>query len=102
MRFTAAAEQQPLLDTGGGGGGGGSAGGGGEAVGKTDATSAGTGNEGAGATLCKSAGRALIRMISTAPGHDEDEDFDIMGKVTDSHTPTHTHRQASQTNTHND
>lgn len=84
MRFTAAAEQQPLLDTGGGCGTGGGGGGAGEGTGKADASSAGLGNEGgAGATLCKSAGRALIRMISTAPGHEEDEDFDIMGKVTD-------------------
>lgn len=84
MRFTAAAEQQPLLDTGGGGGTAGGGGGAGEGTGKADASSAGLGNEGgAGATLCKSAGRALIRMISTAPGHEEDEDFDIMGKVTD-------------------
>lgn len=84
MRFTAAAEQQPLLDTGGGGGTGGGGSGAGEGTGKADASSAGLGNEGgAGATLCKSAGRALIRMISTAPGHEEDEDFDIMGKVTD-------------------
>ncbi|KAH8415743.1 hypothetical protein KR222_011736 [Zaprionus bogoriensis] len=88
MRFTAAAEQQPLLDTGGGGAGGGGGGAGGSAAESTGelatnaASSAGPGNEGAGATLCKSAGRALIRMISsTTPSHDEDEDFDIMGKV---------------------
>lgn len=85
MRFAAAAEQQPLLDTGGGGGTGGSGGGTGEGTGKVDASSA---EGGAGATLCKSAGRALIRMISTAPGHEEDEDFDIMGKVTDTHINT--------------
>ncbi|KAH8302061.1 hypothetical protein KR044_002311 [Drosophila immigrans] len=80
MRITTAAEQQPLLDTGGGGGGVGGAAAGGAAA-EAAASTAGPGNDGAGATLCKSAGRALIRMISTAPGHDEDEDFDIMGKV---------------------
>ncbi|XP_060652477.1 ras-related protein Rab-26 isoform X1 [Drosophila nasuta] len=81
IRLTAAAEQQPLLDTGGGGGGTVAApagGGGGDAA---AASTVGPGNDGAGATLCKSAGRALIRMISSAPGQDEDEDFDIMGKV---------------------
>lgn len=85
MRITAAAEQQPLLDTGGGGNG--SGGGGGLTSGRngtaneTAPSIVGPGNDGAGATLCKSAGRALIRMISSTPGQDEDEDFDIMGKV---------------------
>ncbi|XP_034482765.1 ras-related protein Rab-26 isoform X1 [Drosophila innubila] len=69
MRITAACEQQPLLDTGGG------------ASAEVVASTVGPGNDGAGATLCKSAGRALIRMISSTPGQEEDEDFDIMGKV---------------------
>ncbi|KAL7734774.1 hypothetical protein ACLKA6_011061 [Drosophila palustris] len=82
MRITAAAEQQPLLDTGGGGAGGKcGAAGGKAAAGEAVVPTAGPGNDGAGATLCKSAGRALIRMISSTPGQDEDEDFDIMGKV---------------------
>ncbi|XP_034482767.1 ras-related protein Rab-26 isoform X3 [Drosophila innubila] len=68
MRITAACEQQPLLDTGGG------------ASAEVVASTVGPGNDGAGATLCKSAGRALIRMISSTPGQEEDEDFDIMGK----------------------
>ncbi|KAH8365774.1 hypothetical protein KR093_004371 [Drosophila rubida] len=80
MRITAAAEQQPLLDTGGGGGAAAGGAGGGAAA-EAAASTAGPGNDGAGATLCKSAGRALIRMISSAPGQDEDDDFDIMGKV---------------------
>jgi len=94
MRITAAAEQQPLLDTGGGGNG--SGGGGGLNSGRngtaneTAPSIVGPGNDGAGATLCKSAGRALIRMISSTPGQDEDEDFDIMGKVNTTQTQTHT------------
>lgn len=99
MRFTAAAEQQPLLDTGGGGGGTAAGVGVGKTAGKADNTAAGAGNEGAGATLCKSAGRALIRMISTVPGHDEDEDFDIMGKVTDTHTYTQKNNMQSHAHT---
>lgn len=90
MRINAAAEQQPLLDTGGvgaGGGGGGGVGPGGGTEG--GAATAVSGNDGAGATLCKSAGRALIRMISSTPGQDEDEDFDIMGKVTKRQTQIH-------------
>ncbi|XP_017844409.1 ras-related protein Rab-26 isoform X1 [Drosophila busckii] len=82
MRITVAAEQQPLLDTGGGSGAGAAAAAGGTASASGGAVSStGPGHDGAGATLCKSAGRALIRMISSTPGHDEDEDFDIMGKV---------------------
>ncbi|XP_017844412.1 ras-related protein SEC4 isoform X2 [Drosophila busckii] len=81
MRITVAAEQQPLLDTGGGSGAGAAAAAGGTASASGGAVSStGPGHDGAGATLCKSAGRALIRMISSTPGHDEDEDFDIMGK----------------------
>ncbi|XP_032291202.1 uncharacterized protein Rab26 isoform X2 [Drosophila virilis] len=85
VRISAAVEQQPLLDTGGVGAGGGGGGGGGVAEGAASAaaaaaTNAAPGHDGAGATLCKSAGRALIRMISSTPGQDEDEDFDIMGK----------------------
>ncbi|XP_002135235.2 ras-related protein Rab-26 isoform X1 [Drosophila pseudoobscura] len=91
VRLTSS-EQQPLLDTGGGGGGvnaGGSGGGGGGGAAAAAAGRApfvappapGPGNEGASATLCKNAGRALIRMISSGNGPDEDEDFDIMGKV---------------------
>ncbi|KAH8295725.1 hypothetical protein KR018_005932 [Drosophila ironensis] len=71
---TGAVEQQPLLmDTGGGGGA--------PAGQKTAAPAPGPGAEGAGATLCKNAGRALIRMISSTNAPEEDEDFDIMGKV---------------------
>ncbi|XP_030570386.1 ras-related protein Rab-26 isoform X1 [Drosophila novamexicana] len=79
VRISAAVEQQPLLDTGGVGAGGG--GGVAEGAASAAATTAAPGQDGAGATLCKSAGRALIRMISSTPGQDEDEDFDIMGKV---------------------
>ncbi|XP_023174139.2 MHC class II regulatory factor RFX1 isoform X3 [Drosophila hydei] len=92
MRINAAAEQQPLLDTGGVGAGGGGGGGGGVGPGggtEGGAATAVSGNDGAGATLCKSAGRALIRMISSTPGQDEDEDFDIMGKVTKRQTQIH-------------
>ncbi|XP_030570387.1 ras-related protein Rab-26 isoform X2 [Drosophila novamexicana] len=78
VRISAAVEQQPLLDTGGVGAGGG--GGVAEGAASAAATTAAPGQDGAGATLCKSAGRALIRMISSTPGQDEDEDFDIMGK----------------------
>ncbi|XP_064544732.1 ras-related protein Rab-26 isoform X1 [Drosophila montana] len=83
VRISAAVEQQSLLGTGGVGAGGGGGGGGAEsaAASAAAATTAAPGHDGAGATLCKSAGRALIRMISSTPGQDEDEDFDIMGKV---------------------
>ncbi|XP_064544733.1 ras-related protein Rab-26 isoform X2 [Drosophila montana] len=82
VRISAAVEQQSLLGTGGVGAGGGGGGGGAEsaAASAAAATTAAPGHDGAGATLCKSAGRALIRMISSTPGQDEDEDFDIMGK----------------------
>ncbi|XP_026848154.1 ras-related protein Rab-26 isoform X4 [Drosophila persimilis] len=69
VRLTSA-EQQPLLDTA-------------AAAGRAPFVAPpapGPGNEGASATLCKNAGRALIRMISSGNGPDEDEDFDIMGK----------------------
>ncbi|EDW79423.2 uncharacterized protein Dwil_GK20471 [Drosophila willistoni] len=69
--------EQPLLDTASGGGGG--AGAGANAV--RSVVAPGPGSEGAGATLCKSAGRALIRMISSNNNQEDDEDFDIMGKV---------------------
>ncbi|XP_023033394.1 transcription factor Maf isoform X2 [Drosophila willistoni] len=82
--------EQPLLDTasgsyGGGGGGCGQAGGGGGGAGAganavRSVVAPGPGSEGAGATLCKSAGRALIRMISSNNNQEDDEDFDIMGK----------------------
>ncbi|KAH8364668.1 hypothetical protein KR084_009786 [Drosophila pseudotakahashii] len=77
VRLAAGAEQQPLLDSGGAGGGGG-----GTAVARPSiAPAPGPGNEGAGATLCKNAGRALIRMISSNNPPEEEDDFDIMGKV---------------------
>uniref|UniRef100_B4N4Y3 GK20469 n=1 Tax=Drosophila willistoni TaxID=7260 RepID=B4N4Y3_DROWI len=60
-------------------GGGGGAGAGANAV--RSVVAPGPGSEGAGATLCKSAGRALIRMISSNNNQEDDEDFDIMGKV---------------------
>ncbi|XP_070136355.1 ras-related protein Rab-26 isoform X2 [Drosophila bipectinata] len=74
VRLAAGTEQQPLLDTGGGGGG---------PAGPTAsaAPAPGPGAEGASATLCKNAGRALIRMISSTNAPEDDEDFDIMGKV---------------------
>lgn len=87
VRSTAGAEQQPLLDSAGGGGGGLGTGGGGGGAAPARASVApappapGPGNEGASATLCKNAGRALIRMISSTNAPEEDEDFDIMGKV---------------------
>ncbi|XP_068142806.1 uncharacterized protein Rab26 isoform X1 [Drosophila tropicalis] len=79
--------EQPLLDTAGGpyGGGGGSGlagvGGGAGVNAVRSVVAPGPGSEGAGATLCKSAGRAFIRMISSNNSQEEDEDFDIMGKV---------------------
>lgn len=74
VRLAAGTELQPLLDTGGGGGG---------PAGQTAmaAPAPGPGAEGASATLCKNAGRALIRMISSTNAPEDDEDFDIMGKV---------------------
>ncbi|BFF99185.1 ras-related protein Rab-26 [Drosophila madeirensis] len=87
VRLTSGSEQQPLLDTGGGGGGvnaGGNGNGNGNGNGRAPTVAPpapGPGSEGASATLCKNAGRALIRMISSGNPPDEDEDFDIMGKV---------------------
>ncbi|XP_016934768.2 ras-related protein Rab-26 isoform X1 [Drosophila suzukii] len=88
VRLAAGAEQQPLLDSkgaGAGGGGGGAGAGGGTAVARPSVAPAppapGPGNEGASATLCKNAGRALIRMISSNNAPEEEDDFDIMGKV---------------------
>jgi len=88
VRLAAGAEQQPLLDSkgaGAGGGGGGGGAGGGTAVARPSVAPAppapGPGNEGASATLCKNAGRALIRMISSNNAPEEEDDFDIMGKV---------------------
>ncbi|EDW95056.1 ras-related protein Rab-26 isoform X2 [Drosophila yakuba] len=81
VRLASAAEQQPLLDSGGGAGDGGS----GTAVARPSVAPApvapGPGNEGASAALCKNAGRALIRMISSSKAPEEEDEFDIMGKV---------------------
>ncbi|KAH8286532.1 hypothetical protein KR054_011047 [Drosophila jambulina] len=84
VRSAGGAEQQPLLDSAGGGGGGGGLGTGAAPARASVAPAPpapGPGNEGASATLCKNAGRALIRMISSTNAPEEDEDFDIMGKV---------------------
>ncbi|KAH8379489.1 hypothetical protein KR009_005290 [Drosophila setifemur] len=74
VRLAAGVEQQPLLDTGGGGGTR-------PSITPAGAPAPGPGTEGASATLCKNAGRALIRMISSTNAPEDDEDFDLMGKV---------------------
>ncbi|XP_030372193.1 ras-related protein Rab-44 isoform X1 [Scaptodrosophila lebanonensis] len=79
--LTTGAEQQPLLDTGGGRDSGGGVGGGGNCGGTVSSIGLGPGADGAGATLCRSAGRALIRMISATHTNDDEEDYDVMGKV---------------------